>query len=520
MTEEFKQDSESGTELGRSPSGVPDSVGPKLEPMGAPADEGSAARELEKRPLGEGEIGGDSDEDDPPVGSVTGDEGPVRPPPLCARRRGGPLRKKEDIPPRKDLSPEERLLVLDTWQRSGLPAGDFAPLVGLAVHTLYGWRRRFQEEGPSGLMDRQKGPGKGSKLPEITRRTILMLKEGNPEWGCERISAMLLRGPALPASPGAVSRVLHEAGYTLEEMPTNPHPDKPREFERAKPNQLWQTDLFTFVLKRQNRRVHLVGFMDDHSRFLVGYGLHASQSTALVIEVLRSAIASYQAPEEVLTDNGAQYITWRGKGAFTRELEKRGITQIVAKPRRPQTLGKIERFWGTLWRECVETAVFLDLSDAQKRIGLFIDYYNFQRTHSGIGGLVPADRFFGAAPEILKALKARVAANALDLARKGIAKAPFYLTGNAGGQPFSVHAEGERVILKHGDGDRQEIDLIAPKPQAAPELPTPLCPMGSPSVGDEEAEHEEVSPPGVSPLEEGLQRLEEELGGEEGGEAP
>ena len=95
---------------------------------------------------------------------------------------------------------------------------------------------------------------------------------------------MLLRGPALPASPGAVSRVLHEAGYTLEEMPTNPHPDKPREFERAKPNQLWQTDLFTFVLKRQNRRVHLVGFMDDHSRFLVGYGLHASQSTALVIE--------------------------------------------------------------------------------------------------------------------------------------------------------------------------------------------------------------------------------------------
>src|SRR5690606_358509 len=31
-----------------------------------------------------------------------------------------------------------------------------------------------------------------------------------------------------------------------------------RSFERAKPNQLWQTDLFTFVLKRQNRRVYLV----------------------------------------------------------------------------------------------------------------------------------------------------------------------------------------------------------------------------------------------------------------------
>src|SRR5262245_23821792 len=27
----------------------------------------------------------------------------------------------------------------------------------------------------------------------------------------------------------------------------------------------------------------------------------------------------YGAPEEVLTDNGSQYVTWRGKSAFTKE---------------------------------------------------------------------------------------------------------------------------------------------------------------------------------------------------------
>jgi hypothetical protein len=31
-------------------------------------------------------------------------------------------------------------------------------------------------------------------------------------------------------------------------VPTRPHPDHVRSFERAQPNQLWQTDLFTFVL--------------------------------------------------------------------------------------------------------------------------------------------------------------------------------------------------------------------------------------------------------------------------------
>jgi transposase InsO family protein len=109
-------------------------------------------------------------------------------------------------------------------------------------------------------------------LPEVTKHAILMMKQDNPDWGCEKISALLLRGPALPASPQAVARVLHEAVYQTEESPTRPHPDKVRHFERARPNQLWQTDLFTFVLKRQNRRVYLVAFLDDHSRFLVGYG--------------------------------------------------------------------------------------------------------------------------------------------------------------------------------------------------------------------------------------------------------
>jgi transposase InsO family protein len=336
------------------------------------------------------------------------------------------------------------------------------------------------------------------------------------------ISVMLARGPALGASPGAVAHVLHEAGYELEEAPTRPHPDKVRSFERATPNQLWQTDLFTFVLKRQNRRVYLVAFMDDHSRFIVSYGLHASQSSALVLEVLRAALTSYGTPQEIMTDNGTQYVTWRGKSVFTKELEKRGIKQVVAAPRRPQTLGKIERFWGTLWRECVESAVFVDLADAQRRIGLFIDHYNFQRAHQGIEGLVPADRFFGAAAEVRRTLAARVAANALELARNGLPKKPVYLTGQVDGQPFSVHGEGDRVVLRQGAGERQEIELApAPLPSpggACPELPTPLCPLGEVTGLGTESANTEPPAPGTSPLDEGLQRLRSGLDAAEGGQ--
>ncbi|NLF32540.1 MAG: IS481 family transposase [Planctomycetes bacterium] len=443
----------------------------------------------------------------------------IRLPRLGGGRRGGRRLAKPDpavkSPP--TMTPEQRLLILDTWRRSGLPAGDFADMVGMSKHTLYSWKRKFEQDGPAGLMDQPKGQ-RGSRLSEVTRRSILMLKEDHPDWGCQRISDVLMRGPGLSASPAAVARVLHDEGYELVEQPTERHPDRVRRFERATPNQLWQTDLFTFVLKRQNRRVYLVAFMDDHSRYVVSYGLHASQSAALVLEVLRAGIASYGAPQEVLTDNGSQYVTWRGTSAFAKDLQRRGIRHVVASPRRPQTLGKVERFWGTLWRECLQAAVFIDLADAQARIGHFIDYYNFRRPHQGIGGAVPADRFFQLAPEVRQTLAARVATTALDLARHGLPKAPFYLTGQAGGKTFSVHAEGERVILSREGQKRQEIDLTPPPPDPQT-MPAPVSAQGvvaSDGIGDEDP-----PAPGTSPLDEGIHRLNASLTDDqtEGGES-
>lgn len=399
------------------------------------------------------------------------------------REETGALSKKSPTY-RQPFTPEQRLLLLDTWNRSGLPATDFADLVGLCADTLRKWKSRFNRYGPAGLMAQKKGAAKGSRLPEVTKRMILMLKEANPEYGCRTISDLLARGPGVPASASAVERFLKEKGYEGETVVTEPHPDKKRRFERARPGQLWQTDLFTFTMKRQNRRVHLVAFMDDHSRFITGYGVHGSASTDMVIEALVSAVSSFGAPEELLTDNGPQYCTWRGRSRFAKECERLGIRQLVSRPRHPQTLGKIERFWGTLWRGFMKSAIFLDMEDARKRIGLFIDHYNFQRPHQSLNGLTPADRFFGAAPEVMAAMRERLEDNALELARKGIPKKPFYLTGRVDGKPVSVHEEGGRVFMIGEDGHREEVDVKMPRREVGDSSESgegaPQCPDGSP----------------------------------------
>lgn len=420
--------------------------------------------------------------------------------------------KAEEAGPREALKPEQRLLLLDTWKRSGLAATEFAALVGVSAHTLYEWKRKFESRGPAGLATKQGAARRrGSQVPEPVRRAILMMKEAHPDWGQERLSEMLNRAEGFAVSPGAIGRVLEEGGYVVELARQRPNEPPEQRFERARPGELWQTDLFTFLLKRENRRVHLVAFMDDHSRFIVGYGLHASASGALVREVLEAAIANFGAPKEVLTDNGPQYVTWRGTSAFARLLERRGIRHVVARPRNPRTLGKAERFWGTLWRELLEGAIFQGLEDARRRIGQFVDWYNFQRCHQGIGGLVPADRFFAASPAVKATLLERVAKNAEDLAKHGAPRKGFYLTGRVGDRPISLHAEGEKVVLVE-EGRREEVDLSAPGRRAEAsepsEVPEPVAVTAKVSDLLAPEEGEEESAPGASRLEGVLEDLE------------
>src|SRR6185295_13681474 len=117
----------------------------------------------------------------PPPGSENPATPPFVPPNLKARPHRGRLLRPEDGKG-PTFGPEQRLLILDSWRRSGLPAGDFAPLVGLSRHTLYAWKKRFDREGPGGLLDHPRGSVRGSRLPDLTRRAILMLKESNPDY--------------------------------------------------------------------------------------------------------------------------------------------------------------------------------------------------------------------------------------------------------------------------------------------------------------------------------------------------
>ena len=188
---------------------------------------------------------------------------------------------------------------------------------------------------------------------------FIELKKQNRSWGVRRIAQVLRRLFLMEASPETVRRTLNQEKL-IEPVRKKPKRNisKPRRFERATPNQMWQSDIFTFRLGGSN--AYLIAYLDDYSRFVTGAELYRSQTAQSVIEVYRRAVGEFGVPKEMLTDNGRQYATWRGETRFQKELKKDRVAHIRSRPQHPMTLGKVERFWGSIWREFLGRAQFDD----------------------------------------------------------------------------------------------------------------------------------------------------------------
>jgi len=301
---------------------------------------------------------------------------------------------------------------VSAYRSSGLTQRAFAKTWGLSIKTLSVWVRRAQREGDKGLATKRRGRPKGSVnragLPSAVRAAIVETKQRFPDFGLKKVAQYLLRFGGLRVSPGSVRNTLRRAGVAQAAPPPRRKRSKPlpRRCERARPNQLWQTDITSLVLPRHGARVYLTVFVDDYSRYVVSWALASQQKSELVVGALRDGIGRFGKPEEVLTDQGRQYFSWRGKSGFQKELKTLGIAHVVARAHHPETVGKCERLWKTVQTELWSRCAMADLGEARERLGHFFAHYNHLRPHQGIAGAVPADRFFGANEAVRAQLEA------------------------------------------------------------------------------------------------------------------
>jgi transposase InsO family protein len=345
---------------------------------------------------------------------------------------------------------EIKLRCVKLYLEEGLPLSLLAKEVGASTDGVRRWVKAYQERGEEGLRNAVRSSGSRRRLPSPVRKKIIEIKKREPFFGVQRISHLLKRVFFLSASPETVRRTLQEESLIIpSRKKQSRNISRPRFFERSTPNQMWQGDIFTFRLG--GRYAYLVGMIDDYSRYMVGLDLYRSQTADQVIEVYRRAVGEYGVPKEVLTDRGRQYTNWRGTTRFERELGKDRVKYIKSQAHHPMTLGKIERFWKTVYEEFLVRAQFGSFEEAKERVRQWVQYYNHKRPHQGIGGLFPADRYFEIQGELRKVMEQGIAENVLEMALRGKPREPFYMVGRMEGQSVVLRAEKGKLRLRVDD---------------------------------------------------------------------
>jgi len=296
----------------------------------------------------------------------------------------------------KRYTPSQRAEVVEYAAAHGV--SEAAQKFGTSRFSVFAWRRKVERaargEAPS--------PTTGPALADVeAQRDAEILSEWSrhPGLGPSQVRNQLRR-KGVKVSVHTTRRVMESAGYRPPKVERVPHDQR---FEAVRPNHLWHLD---FVHRHINRAtVFTLILIDDCSRFVVGHGVDEAERADTVIAAFEEAVRLHGKPESIMTDRGAAFWSWRGISRFTALLTELGVDQIVAVDKEHN--GKVEVFNANLHKELFDVQRFYDLAEMRRRLEAHLHWYNQARTHHALGGLlVPADRYFGRAEQVLARIEA------------------------------------------------------------------------------------------------------------------
>lgn len=338
----------------------------------------------------------------------------------------------------KFYSPSLKAQILEYAAQHGVT--EASTQFGATRFAIYDWRRKIKLHA-DGKADENPLTGSDENPDLLRDQRILAEWKSSTGLGPSQVRNQLRR-QGMKVSIHTVRCVLEEHGYVTPKVRRKEGHDQ--RFEAVRPNQLWHLDFLHRYINKQ--KIYILIVLDDFSRFIVGGALWDGERVEAVMETFESAVTRYGRPEKVLSDGGSAFYSWRGVGRFTNLLTELEIDQIVAET--PETNGKLEVLNANIQKEVFDEQRFFDLAETHRRFRSWIEFYNLRRTHHALGGLlVPADRYFGRAEEVLACIESqRPPAGIGEPAPVGERHLDLFRISSHRGQ-VELHLMGHRLLL-------------------------------------------------------------------------
>ena len=296
------------------------------------------------------------------------------------------------------LTPLGRAVMVSRIDDEGWSVKRAAEASGVSARTAYRWLDRHRRGGERRLHDRSSAPRRCPRKLSPQRLAEI-----------ERLRRARMTGPAIARELGmprsTVGLALRRLGLgRLKQL--EPKPPVVR-YERSRPGEMIHLDtkkLGRFAVPGHratgDRRAgctkgagwdFLHVCVDDASRLAYTEILPSEgqvDTTAFLARALAWLGRCGVVVERVMTDNGSAY---RSK-LFAKALQRAGLRHVRTRPYTPRTNGKAERFIQTSLREWAYARPYRSSAERTEAIGPWLDGYNLDRPHAGIGGLTPWQR--------------------------------------------------------------------------------------------------------------------------------
>lgn len=277
-------------------------------------------------------------------------------------------------------------------------AQDFYRANDTCAKSFLKYYNRFKQSGASAdLLPQKRGPKWKTRrpIPFIENKVIELRNKGNNKYEIVNILKPVLS--KFTPSPSGVYNICKR--YHLNRLTPVIKATK-RKIIKERIGQLGHIDchyLSKSIIKGQSRKLYLVCILDDYSRIAWADIVEDIKSITVMFAALKCLnILNDQYHirfEEILSDNGPEFGIAHSKQKqhhpFERMLIELGIKHRYIRPYRPQTNGKVERFWRTLEDDLLRDTHFDTLQELKEELLQYLYYYNHHRPHQALNGNSP-----------------------------------------------------------------------------------------------------------------------------------
>jgi putative transposase len=157
------------------------------------------------------------------------------------------------------------------------------------------------------------------------------------------------------------------------------------------PNKVWAIDITYIPMK--NGFLYLTAIIDLYSRYIVGWGISNTLDAEASLSVMKQAIKEHGKPEVINSDQGSQFTC----EDWIELMKTEGIRVSMDGKGRAIDNIFIERFWRSLKYDYVYLNPANDGLELYQGLKEYMNYYNNELHHQGIGRKIPVELYKPAA---------------------------------------------------------------------------------------------------------------------------